>query len=455
MKTIFITITRGSLIRNFFHTGVIKRLLDAGIRIVVLSPFSDTEKYFKDYLHPHLLFEPFIESKQTFAKRVMRELLTGAVFNRTIHARYLHRITAAEGPPSKIWYVPRMLFFAPLRFIPGFKKLIRLIDFLVFPQKQHDYLFKKYKPDMVFSTNPMDSYGESSVLKGAKRFGAKTVSMPKSWDNMSKILFNVKSDVLIVWSQFMKDQAISLQNYSDHDVIVAGAPQFDYYADKKNLMTREEFCNANGLDPNKKILLYGSVGSHACYESHYPELIKKYIDNGDLRDINVFIRSHPGYIGDAEQFKPVTKHSSFILDTHDKQDSALKDNWDISMNHLHHLFNSLYHADVCVTVGSTLTIDATMCGTPVINIRFDADPNIDKKMSVKRLHKADYVRAITGIGATWVADSEQDFLQALKETLILGRKKEEGMERLVEYLAYKKDGRAAERVAKVLLGAIQ
>lgn len=455
MKTIFITITRGSLIRNFFHTGVIKKLLDAEIRIVILSPFPDTEKYFKGYLHPNLLFEPFIDSKQTFAKRVMRELLTGAAFNRTIHARYLHRITAAEGPPSRLWYVPRMLFFAPLRLIPGFKKLIRFVDFILLPERQHDYLFEKYKPKMVFSTNPMDSYGESSVLKGAKRWGAKTVSMPKSWDNMSKILFNVKSDVLIVWSQFMKDQAIRLQGYSGHDVIVTGAPQFDYYADKKNLMTRKKFCSANGLDPNKKILLYGSVGSKACYESHYPELIKKYIDNGDLKDISVFIRSHPGYIGDAEQFKAVAEHQSFILDAHDKQDSALKDNWDISMNHLHHLFNSLYHADVCVTVGSTLTIDATLCGTPVINIRFDADPDIDKKMSVKRLHKADYVRAIIGIGGTWVSDSEQDFLKALKETLIESKKKDKGMERLIEYLAYKKDGKAADRVGDVLLNTIQ
>ncbi|MAF59736.1 MAG: CDP-glycerol glycerophosphotransferase family protein [Candidatus Pacebacteria bacterium] len=453
MKTVFIIITRGSLVMNFFFSGVAKKLLNTGVKLIVLSPFSERKEVFTPFQHENLYIEPLHDSPQTTLSRIMLELLKGAIFNKTIHTRYIHRITAADSPPSKLWYLPRMLFFAPLRLLPGFKNLIRFFDFHLQPQRENDYLFEKYKPDLVFSTTP-NGVSDVGVLKGAKRHGVKTIAMPKSWDTLSKFLFNTKTDRLLVWSSFSKEQALRYQGYKDSEVSVTGAPQFDYYAHKEKIMEREEFFKKNGLDPKKRLILYGSTGSNLCYESRYADLIKKYIDEEYLGKAQVLIRPHIAYLGDGEQFKQLNKYPDFVVDKQEKQDSRFKDNWDISEEYLSHLFNSLSHADVCVNVASTLTIDATMCGTPVININFDF-PDIKKDMSVKRLYKSDYVDEITSFGATWVVKSEEEYLNALKEVVVEGKRKDEEMKKLIKHFACANDGRAAERIANATLNMLK
>ncbi len=125
MKTLFITISRGSLIRNFFHTGIITGLLQKGYRVVVLTPNYKDQGLFSGFNHPNLLFEPLYISPIRFEK-VMTELLKGAVFNRTVH--FLWRYRLGGGNPRLWLYLPRLVFLAPLRFIPGFKRFIQWVD---------------------------------------------------------------------------------------------------------------------------------------------------------------------------------------------------------------------------------------------------------------------------------------------------------------------------------------
>lgn len=450
-KTIFITISRGSLIRNFFHTGVVGMLLKSDIKVVVLTPDYSDEELFKEFIHENLLIEPLINSKKLKFEKILREFLRGAIFNRSIYVNYTYRIVGER--PSKILYVPRMLFFAPLRYIPWFKKFIRSIDLKINPQKEHDYLFEKYKPDLVFATTPHDG-ADISVLKGAKRFSTKTVSMPKSWDNLSKILFNVKTDYMFVWSKFMKDQAIKFQDYKENEVIITGIPQFDYYFNKENLLSKEQFCRQFNFDPKKKIILYTSAGADVCNESDYVKLIKKYINEGKLENIQVLVRPHLGYKGDAIRFKEIEKYDNFVIDKSDKPNNKFKDNWDTSIGHLKNLFNSLHHADVCINAVSTMTLDATACNTPVINIKFDVIDTTDPELSAKRLYILDYVDAMVSIDGTWIAESEEEYLRLIKNILNDRQGEKTGTKKLLDNFIYKVDGKSSERVAHNLIDII-
>lgn len=448
MKTVFITISRGALIRNFFHTGIVGMLLRKDIRVIILTPNYDDKVLFREFRHNNLIFEPLINVKRLKFERLLREFLRGASFNRSIYVRYRYRIVGER--PNKFLFIPRMLFFVPLRYIPGFKKVIRLVDFKVNPQTEHDYLFERYKPDLVFATTPHDG-SDISVLKSAKRFGIKTVSMPKSWDNLSKILFNVKTDYMFVWSQFMKDQAIKLQDYKDNRVIITGIPQFDCYFHKENLLSREEFCRQFNFNPRKKIILYTSAGANVCSESDYVKLIKKYVDNGELKNVQILVRPHLGYKGDINRFEGIEKYNDFAVDKSDKPNNKFKDNWDTSKKHLNHLFNSLHHADVCVHAVSTMTLDAVACGTPVINIKFDVDNNISFELSVRRAYLADYVDAIVNTDGTWLANNEREFLRALRNILEYEEKEKSGTKKLLNNFIYKIDGKSAERVVNNLI----
>lgn len=449
VKTVFITISRGALVRNFFQSGMVKRLLNKGIRVVVLTPYYKDEEFWRDYVHQNLSLEPLIESDKIKFRRIINELMKGAAFNETVHSLYRYRVVGGK-KPGKIIYIPRMLFLAPLSVLPYAKRIVRWLDYKINPQYEHDYLFEKYKPELVFTTTPHD-YPDVGVLKSAKRFGVKTVTMPKSWDNPSIVLFNVKTDHILVWCPFVKKRIMKLQGYKENEITVTGIPQYDYYANNNNLVSREEFCRRFGFDPKKKIILYGSSGAHAGYEAAYPELIMKYIGEGRLKNTQLLVRYHIGYPKDREQYEYLEKYPGCRVDDTEKGSSKFRDYWDITGSHSSNLFNSLHHADVCITMASTLILDATACGTPVINIGFDADRNADIHHSVKRFYTRDYIKALTSFPASWLAQSEEEYLGYLKRILEGGEKKnEEDIRRFIEYFMYKNDGKSAQRIADVL-----
>jgi len=455
LQTIFFTISRGSLIRNFLQTGIVSRLLEYGARVVILSPYSEKKEIFREYKHPNLVLEPLLfDGHYTFKDRLMREFLKGASFNQTVHTRYVYRITNADDPPSKLWYLPRMLFFVPLGFIPGFRRFIRWVDLVVDPQKENDPLFEKYKPDLVFSTSLFDK-GDVGVLKSAKRYGVSTIAMPKSWDNMSKLLSNVRPDKVMVWSPFVKKQTIRFQGFRPADITITGAPQFDIYSNKEMLLARDEFCRRNGLDSNKKIILYASTGSNAAREADYVKLIKDWIEDGTLKDSQLFVRPHVGYVGDIEQFLPLETKSAVVIDRYDAehQDTSFKDNWNVDKEHIKHIHNSFTHADVSLNISSTVTIDSTMCNTPVINLNFDVH-TVGPNMSVKRLYKCDYIQAIVDSGGSWVVRSQEELLKTL-QNILSGKEDLSRMKKLVQYLAFRNDGKSAERIAQALLKTLK
>ncbi len=443
MKTIMITMSRGSLIRNFFYTGVITKLLDYGHKVIILTPnYNEPEKFFGPFLHKNLIFEDLKKPKLKMYK-ILEELFKGAVFNQTVHVRYRYRF--AGRPPNLLLYIPRMLFFAPLRWVPGFKKFIRAVDTIINSEKDNDELIKKYNPDLIFAT----STGEDiSLIKGAKRLGIPSILMPKSWDSVSKKLFGGKSTYIFVWNQFMKDQMLKFQDYKQDQIFMSGVPQFDFYHDPKRIWTKEKFCQRFSLDPNKKIIFYGSTGGGCCNEGDYVTVLHEIISQGKIPNTQILVRPHMGYKGDKERFAICEKYDTCTVDNTAVQDRALADNWALSDDQIEILTNSLYHADIVINIASTLTLDATAAGTPVINIHFDAKEGVDPNYSTKRLYKSDYIEAVTSKGATWIVKSKQELIQALDDVLLKNKRKTKQVQDLIDYMMYKNDGQAAERLAK-------
>ena len=446
MKTIFITISRGALIRNFFQTKVIDHLTKH-VRVVVLTPYVN-HPVFKNYKHPNLIFEPLTLSTHRRFQSLFTELEKAAVFNKTVQIRYKYRVTGRD--PSQFLYVLRIVFANILSFIPWLREIIRFFDFYINPEKENDYLFEKYKPNLVFNT----AAGDNSMLKGAGRFGIKTVDMPKSWDVLSKRLFSFKAKHLLVWNVFMKEQAIKFHGYKDNEIIVTGIPQFDFYLQKKRLLTREEFCRKFNLNPSKKIILYGSTGGNCCFEEDYIKLLNNYIEKKKIPNTQILIRPHIGYKDDLERFYFARKLPSIVLDESGKRDETFRDGWDTSEEYVDTLFNSLHHADVSINIASTLTLDAIACDTPVININFDIRENLSPHWSTKRLFLSDYIQEIVKQDATWVCESEKAFLSTLKHLLSdpsVKYDKKEGQKDIVDRLMYKLDGRSNERITRALI----
>ncbi|MAG12687.1 hypothetical protein CL630_02625 [bacterium] len=445
MKTIFITISRGGIIRNIFRTGVVSRLLDQDFRVVVLTPYHDMPELFADFAHENLILEPLYWNQKEKFRKFFKELYKGVVFNSTVYARYKYSIGTPK-QPNQFFFPLRMIFFAPLRFIPGAKHFIRLLHSLINPLRAHDYLFEKYKPALVFNTA---AGGDCGVLKSAKRHSVTTVDMPKSWDNLSQALFPTKADFLIVWNDFMRAKACEFQGYVYDKIVVTGIPQFDFYARKEGLLSREEFCKKHNLDPSKKIILYGSSGAQLFDEAKHVLLIREAMRQGELVSANILVRPHLGYRGDADRFAALKDEGRVVVDKSDKQNHELRDHFDTSEDHIHNLFNSLYHVDVCVNAASTLSLDAVACGTEVVNFDFDAESVSRKNDSIRRLFVSDYVKELMASGGTWLAKNEKEFLTVLKGILEKGKQKDS--KKMIDTFMHKTDGKSAERITGALI----
>ncbi|MDP3726502.1 MAG: CDP-glycerol glycerophosphotransferase family protein, partial [bacterium] len=426
-------------------TGVASRLIERGFRVVLLTPYYNTPELFQEFAHKNLYIEPLYASQKVKLRGFFTELFKGAVFNNTVYARYRWSIGTPKRP-NQLLFPFRMIFFAPLRFVPGARHFIRWLYILLNPLRAHDYLFEKYKPNLVFNT---DAGGDNGVLRSAKRFDVPTVDMPKSWDGLSQMLFSIKADSLVVWNEYMRAQAIKLQGYKEGEIIVTGIPQFDFYARKDGLLSREAFCRRHGLDPKKKIILYGSAGANLFDESQYVSLIKRFMEEEKLSEANILVRPHVGYYGDVERFSSLGSDTQIVVDKSGKHNQAVHDPFDTSEDHVYNLLNSLYHADVCVNVASTLSLDAIACGTEVINFNFDIDHNIKPHKSVKRLFVSDYVKDLMATGGTFLARSKEEFLDMLKGVLEENKKKD--TKEMIDIFIYKIDGKSAERITDAII----
>jgi len=446
-KTLIMTIQRGIIVRNFFHSGVVEKLIEKGFRIVALVPHYWDDDAIKEIKREGIVFERPPKSPRQRLKRLLDEFSKGVIFNDTVHVRYLYRF--AGNKPNRLFYIIRMVCFVPLKFAPGFKDFLRYLERIMYPQRECDYLFSKYKPDLVFNTAAGQDF---SLMKSARRYNVPTIEMPKSWDNSSKLLYRTKADYVFAWGPFMGGQLYRYQGYKPNEIIITGTPQFDFYVKKKHLLNIEEFCRKHNFNPSKKIILYVSTGGDCCDEVDYIKLLKRYIENGDLKNVQVLIRPHLKYRGDMERFLSFEKYENFAIDKSDKQNSTLRDNWDTSINHISNLFNSLYHADICINIGSTIILDAAACGTPSININFDINKNVSPHRSTKRLYMSDYMKAATNTGGTLLINSEGEFLFGLKHILERGNTDtlKEKREKLISYIMYKNDGMAAERITSAI-----
>lgn len=443
MKTIFITISRGSLIRNYFKTGFIQKLLAKNIKVVVLTQHHSDKVLFKEFEHKNLFFEPLIW-KPSLIDDVLMEFARGIVYSKTVLARYKYRDTG--NPPRKILYYPRILFFSWFRFIPGIKKLLRKLQLILYPQKENDYLFKKYKPNLVFITDFADP-GDTAIAKSAIRNKIKTVGITKSWDNFSKHLFRIKTDKIFVWGEFCKKNAIAYQDYKENEIDIIGGLQFDYYQ-PINLMSREEFCQSLGLDKDKKIIFYGSTGAHCKDDHEYIGLLLDFIAKTKM-NAQILIRPHLGYKDDDKKFFKYKDNKNVVI-YQNKQNLNLKDRWDLSDDHLKYLYNSIYHSSVSINIASTLALDSIAIGTPAINIKFDVTPKEDQD-SVLRFYKTDYIDAVAKFGGIYLAKSSKEFSDILEKILIKRENKKETAEKMRNYFLYKVDGQAGERLLKNIL----
>jgi hypothetical protein len=453
MKTIFITIFDGAIAMNILRTDAFKTLKKQNdLRIILLIPYFRQVDYYKKLFEdlPKVVVEGIKRPRPKGLKYAFLRLFKHAFATETIK---MGQVTALLRDKNLIKFtVFRIVnFFAANSFV---RIILRKIDSTFFPGIKYQYLFDKYKPDILFAANIL-ALEDTELIRCAKRNGTKTIGMVKSWDNLTSkgVIRNIETDKLIVQNEIVRQEAVKLQDFPPEKIYISGVPQWDIYFDKSIISSREEFFKKIGADPKKKLLFFCSPGDEfGPHDGENLEILDQAITEGKINyPTQILVRPHPKYAGLDEKAKNCP---NAILDRPGKYATKHLATWDFQKDDILHLANSLYHCDLIINTASTTTIEACIYDKPVINIAFDGYQKKNYYQSVKRYYSFNHYQNIVKARGTKVVKNPDEFISAVNAYLSNPRLDEKGRKRIAKEQCYKLDGGAGTRIAQLILDFI-
>lgn len=460
-KTIFIVITRSFLIRNIMRSGVVDYLKKRGCKIVVFLQVAkghDIPDYLREEFGGEAVRLEKLEpvSSRGFFVRLYRFFVRWTSLLVYSDSTWAYSKAGNVNSRSRIWiwkYVEKAIF-SVLTKIHFLKSIVRSLEKSLFMPDSYSEYFTKYQPDLVFSTSIVSGI-DIDFLKAAFKRGIKTVGMTKGWDHASRVLYRFVPDRIIIQNEVMRDYLIRYQRINSDIIKVCGFPQFDWYADKSLLVSREEFFATLGIDPAKKLILFGSEGAWSPGDDNITGLIAAAIDSHRLaRPAAMLIRPHFSDLK-TTRFDRFRKAGLVAIDGNVSYQDSLAGNWEPGRAEIKHFVNLLHHLDVLVNVASTLTLDACCFNKPIVAIGFGVLFNLRTGRDVTNTYyEMDHYQDVLKTGAVDLVKSENELVESLNKYLLNPEHKNEQRKILLDKLCYKVDGHSAERVATEILSML-
>lgn len=307
------------------------------------------------------------------------------------------------------------------------------------------------RPSVVVSTGPFQ-FEQPGVYSAAKNLGVPVMAYIPSWDNVTtknRLVFDY--DGYIVWNDKVKEELLDFYPAARRKpVYVVGAPQFDIFYQDRFYQTREAFCREQNLDPALPIIAYAIGSPNFLKEHHGAVHLAKEVAAGKLGNVQMLVRPHPIH-DNAEmqrlfdQFRPRVQLQRSI-----NAGKALnKRTQDIDQ--VVEWINTFRHADVVVNIVSTVTIDAAIFDTPVVNLDFDPQPGQSDQQLVKEVnHLWPHFKPIAESGGVWLVNDFEEVKTAINgylENPALHRAERKWM---VEHVCGFTDGKSGERMADAI-----
>ncbi len=303
------------------------------------------------------------------------------------------------------------------------QRLLRRVERLIPVRKELLELYRDLSPDVVLFTPIIDAgSGLIDYLKAAKKMGLRTALCVASWDNLTnKGLIQIEPDIVIVWNEFQKEEAVELHGIDPSKVVVTGAQLFDQWFVMKPSTTRIEFCKKVGLRHDKPFILY--VCSSVFVARNEVVFIKEYIkalrESGrpELEAMGILIRPHPNNIkqwmdvdvntlGDNVSLWP--PHGAVPINEATRKD----------------YFDSLYHSTAVVGINTSALIEAGIVGRPVYTV-------LDKRF-VYTQHGTLHFHYLVKGGLLTTASTLEEHIEQLSHLVIGDTEKENTIKAFVK-----------------------
>ena len=457
MSNVFVSIPHGTSAGNMLRSGgLLDRMLesDAGLQIVLLSPMAKDPQFVREFERPRVTVLDQPPHHPVGLEARLLAIVQASYLSQAPTASVRIRLAEARDNGIIHWLGLKALIGRAL--VQPFTRRgsrYALSDRLV-SHPAMEQLFDRYQPVLVVAASPGLVFSEVPLLRTARRRGVRSMAIDASWDNFTNKLNPVRQvDRLVVWNEIMKQQAIALHGYSPEAVRVAGAPQFDPHFRVRT--PRAEFFRRIGADPSRKLIaLTTTPRSLHSHHDHVLRVLAAAMDSGQLANAQVLVRLHPR--DEVEAYRDLTGLPHVIIEKPFRDTVKVADGLaiDVMPEHQKHLGDTLCHADVVVNVASTISVEACIFDTPVVNICFDGPGESPYVKSARRYYSFTHYLNITSRNAVRVAKSPAELVGAVAAYLADPSLDAAGRKQVVLDQCQFTDGRSAERVAGFVLAEL-
>lgn len=453
VHTIGITISRGGTARNILQTRCFEQLKARGCRLVIITQAWNDPEFVATFAAPNVFFEPLLELPWRARDNFLVSLHKTLVYNTSTASRDLYGLFNPENEANAFKYYVRRFLIQPFTYIQSLHRAARVLDQWIAPARDYHQLFTKYQFDLIFSTSVIEDV-DVELMKTAQEYHVPIIGMAKTWDTLSKINMRIAPEKLIVWGEYSRIEAMKYSAYSEKDILVCGIPQFDFYHDDQIKLTREDFCQVMGLDPTKKIIVFGSEGKVTPHDPEIAHMIADAIADGTIRHAQLLVRPHFMYTGDSERFESLKNKPGVVVDTVYNSSPVFRDRWDYSRTQITRFSNVIMHADLMVTSPSTLSIDAASVDCPVINYYFDGTEEKDFKHSIKRWYSTEHYQNVLATNAISLVENKDQLINTITILLDDPSIKRTERKQLTEYFGLPPDNQSGVRIAEAVLSML-
>ncbi len=442
MKTIFIPIYQGHQARNVFRTKIFKLLKENNFKIVIFCKKIKEEPYKKEFGSSQVEIIGVDFPKLHGLNKIMYNVSTMMVNTYTVKMRQLRMIKEDKN-------VVKYMYRRFLSIVLGNFKITK--DIFRYFENKNVYreivkYFNEYKPNLLFSPNVVGIF-DTEFIKAAKKTKTKSVALVNSWDNLSsRGIIRAVPDKLLVHNENVKMDALKFSGVSKNKIEVVGLPHFDFYVTDKR-SSKDEFYNRVGIPMDKEIILFCPAGvNYTDADWTVLDQLQEAVANNELDfKAHILVRQPPNSFmnkGDLELNEHVTIDKvCFHFDSNDRND------WEWTDLNMKHLADSVYYSKMLVGYASTITLDAIVFDTPVINIAYEGKVNKPEIDTYRWFYyNTNHYKTFLKHGAIKLAYNKQELIKYINQYYHHPEQDRENRLNLLKEQTWKLDGNSAMRL---------
>jgi len=245
------------------------------------------------------------------------------------------------------------------------ERWLRSVNGAIPVDPQIDDVIRSMQPD-VLAVTPLIEPGspQAEYVRSARALGVRTAFCVASWDNLTnKGLIHGDVDLVAVWNEAMKREAVELHGVPADRVVVTGAAAFDHWFEWRPRTTRDSFCARVGLPANRPYILYLCSSKFVApdetpFVRHWIARIRE-SQSPVLRDAGILVRPHPQH---AEQWQGIDARDLGAIVWPPAGAAP------VDIESRSDYFESMYHSAAVVGINTTAEIESAILGRPVYTV---------------------------------------------------------------------------------------